>query len=102
MKITLKEKEIELKYTFRSLMIYEQITGATFQPKGITEIMFYFYSTILASAKDLELTFDEFIEWNDENPNLINDFSKWVNDIVTKNNFITSNNESKEEDPKKN
>ena len=44
MKVTIKNKEIELRYSFRSMMIYEKITGTSFNPKGVTEIMIYFYS----------------------------------------------------------
>lgn len=85
MKITITNKEINLRYSFRAMMIYEKITGTSFNPKGITEIMIYFYSTILASDKDIALTFEEFMNWVDENPSVFNEFSVWLTSTLTKN-----------------
>ena len=88
MKITLKNKEIELKYSFRSMMIYEKITGGSFNPKGITEILIYLYSSILASDKNIDLTFEEFMDWIDDNPQVITEFSTWLTSILTKNSVL--------------
>ncbi len=85
MVVKIKDKEIELRQTFRSLMIYEKIVGETFAGKGVTEMMIYFYSTVLASDKDLELSFDDFIEYVDENPNLLNEFTMWLQEIAKRN-----------------
>lgn len=103
MKITIKETTIELKYSFRAMMIYEKITGTTFNPKGITEIMIYFYSTVLASKKDIAVTFEEFMEWIDDNPTALNDFSQWLTSILSKNSVLNDNekSDSKEEDTSK-
>lgn len=100
--INIKNKEFELKYTFRSMMIYEKITGETFQPKGVTEVMVYLFSTIVASCKGIDLTFDEFIDYVDENPNIINDFNTWLLSIFEKNGYIGQKDENGEViDPKK-
>lgn len=88
MVIKVKDKEIKMKYSFRSMMIYEKIAGSSFAPKGITEILIYFYSTILASDKDSTLTFEEFMEWIDEHPKELNDFSTWLTETLTKNSVI--------------
>lgn len=94
MKITIKETTIELKYSFRAMMIYEKITGTSFNPKGITEIMIYFYSTVLASKKDVAITFEEFMEWIDEEPTALNDFSQWLTSILSKNTILNDNDKS--------
>ena len=88
MKVTIKNKEIELRYSFRSMMIYEKITGTSFNPKGVTEIMIYFYSSILASDKKIDLSFEEFMNWIDENPNALNDFTMWITSTLTKNSVL--------------
>ena len=82
MKITIKDREIELRYTVRSMMIYENIMGKTFSPDGLSEIIIYFYSTILASSKDTSISYDDFIDWFDQNPEALNDFSDWLNSNV--------------------
>ena len=103
MKITIDNKEIELKYSFRAMMIYEKITGASFNPKGMTEIMIYFYSTILASSRDIDLTFDSFVDWIDDNPKSLSDFSNWLTSMLSKNSVLNDGSEgANEESFKKN
>lgn len=81
MKINIKDKEIELKKTFRSYIIFESITDKIFAPKTMSDVATYFYSVVLASDRNLELTFDEFIDWLDENENALNDFEQWLTEI---------------------
>lgn len=81
MKIKIQDKEIELKKTFRSYVIYESITDKIFNPKTMSDIITYFYSVVLASDKDINLTFDEFIDWLDENEDALNDFEQWLTEI---------------------
>ena len=100
--INIKNKEVELKYTFRSMIIYEKITGESFQPKGVTEVLIYLFSTIVASSKGIDLTFEEFIDYADENPNIVNEFNEWLLSIFNKNEYIGQNDENGEViDPKK-
>lgn len=105
MKVTIKDKEIELKYTFRSLMIYEKIMGGTFNPKGLTEIMAYFYATIMASDKNCTISFDDFMDWVDENPAVVAEFSQWLVSVMQRNGYISNADnkevEDTEVDPKK-
>lgn len=77
MKVTYKEKEYELKYSFRALMLYENITQKSFQPKNVTDMITFFYSVLLASAKE-PIDFNEFIDWLDENIDQLNIFSAWL------------------------
>ena len=39
MKIKIQDKEIELKYSFRSMLIYEKITDRSFSPSGLYDIV---------------------------------------------------------------
>lgn len=80
MKININNIEVELKQTFRSHIIYEQIKGETFQPKGLTEIITFLYCVVMASAPTLEVDFEQFIEWLDSNPGAIGEFSQWMVD----------------------
>lgn len=83
MNVNIKNQEITLKSTFRSMVAYEQITHQMFNPKTFTDMMIYFYSVIISSkAKDSEeITFDDFLDWLDENPSLMTEFSIWVQNI---------------------
>lgn len=78
MEITIKNKTIKLKKTFRSLIAYESATGKAFNPKTVTESIMYFYCVIIASDMELELTYDEFMDWLDDNPTALQDFTQWL------------------------
>ena len=78
MRINIKDKEIELKYTFRAYIIYEQITDENFTPKGLKEIITLFYSFLMSSDRDNTITFDEFVDYLDENPTVLDEFSQWL------------------------
>ena len=83
-------------------MIYEKIVGESFQPNGVTEVIVCLYSTILASKKGIDLSFDDFVDWLDDNPNAINEFNEWLLSIMDKNGYINQRNENGEViDPKK-
>jgi len=90
MKITIKGKEVELKYSLRALIMYENIENKTFQPTSLQNLMTFFYSIVLASSKDYSLTFDEFLDFVDEdqNNNLLNEFAGWLNDITENQNKL--------------
>lgn len=99
MKVSINGIDVELKYTMRSLMIYEKKFGKTFQPEGLTEMLAYFYSTVLASDKNIMLTFDEFIDYLDKNQNLVTDFAEWLVKVTEVNQYVKNENEQPEENP---
>lgn len=86
MKITINNKEIELKNKLRSILIYEQIAGKTFNPSTMTDMILYFYSVVLANEPKLELDFMEFMDMLDEKPELFKDFNEWLVSINKVNN----------------
>ena len=89
MTLTIKDKEIELKYSFKAMMIFENIKGESFNPKTVSDIIIFFYSTILGSDRNLSLEFDDFISWLDDNPEKMTEFSNWLSSVVNKNKFIS-------------
>lgn len=91
MKITIKDKEIELKYTMRSMLMYENMTDKTFTPTTLTDIITYFYCVVISSSKDYSLSFDEFIDYLDENVDVVSEFSTWIVDIITNQNNLKKN-----------
>lgn len=78
MDITINEKTVTLKKSFRSVIAYEQAMGKSFNPQTLTETIMYFYCTVIASDQSVEITFDEFLEYLDENPTAIKDFTDWL------------------------
>lgn len=78
MTIEIKNNKVELKQTLKSMMIFEKITDKNFDIKTISDVIIYFYSCVVASKKDIDITFDEFIEWLDNNQNSFADFNDWL------------------------
>ena len=89
-----------MRYSMRSMMIYENIMQQNFNPKGLTEILTFFCCYVLASCKDLNLTFDEFIDWIDENPEAIVEFNEWLASTVNKNSYLRKKAEDGGDDSK--
>ena len=91
MKLTIKGKEIELKYTIRAIIIFEKIANKPFQTNSVTDIYLFLYSIILANDTTLNLTFDELINMCDDNPAIIRDFNQFLQDEYKKQTIFDNN-----------
>lgn len=78
MKITIKGNEVDIKGTVRAMMMYENITGESFQPKDTEKIVTYMYCCVVCTTKDYSLSFDEFLDIIDEDMTIVNDFIAWL------------------------
>lgn len=87
MKVNIKNKEIELCYTMRMHVIYENITGESVDftnMASLKQLTTIFLACILASAKkaklDFDITYDDYIDWLDDNGGyqLLNEFALWL------------------------
>lgn len=100
MTIKIREQEITLKYSMRALFQYENILGA-FNPKSLSDFATFFYCVVCSSNKDLDLTFDEFIdEVIDPNPQLLNQFAEWLSTTMQKSSFLSGAAQSQEKESK--
>lgn len=88
MKLTIKDKEIELKYSLRSMILFENVTGETFNPKTFTDILTFFYCVVISSSKDYTIKFEEFIDYVDSNIEILNEFSEWMETVVSVNDTL--------------
>lgn len=89
MKINLKynnkELELELHYSMRHLIIYEQMSGHGLdmsQMNTLTELINLFYANILATMQykrlNLDLTYEQFMDFiDDSGMKIVNEFSEW-------------------------
>lgn len=91
MKIKINEKEFELKYSIRAMIMYENMTEKSFAPESLTDIITFMYCVVVSSAKDYSIKFDEFIDYLDENPKIINDFGDWITENTNSNNNFSKN-----------
>ena len=101
MTISIRQKEIICKYSMRALFQYENITGQSFNPKTLQDFCTFFYCVVMSSNRDLDLTFDEFIdEVIDPQPELMNQFAEWLSNVMMKNNLLAGAAQSQEKESK--
>jgi hypothetical protein len=80
-------------------MVYENITNKSFEPKSISDIIYFFYSVAFTSAKGEALDFEKFIDWLDENPSAITEFNVWLTDTINANNYSSNKTKQKKDKP---
>lgn len=78
MEITINNKTIKLKKSFRSLIAYESATGKPFAPSTISDSIMYLYCVIISSDPSLEINYDNFMDWLDDNPTTLSEFTQWL------------------------
>ncbi len=78
MELTIRDKQYTIKYTLRALFIYEQITGKSFKMQTITDEYIFIYCLILANVPDIEMSFEDFINECDTNPELVISMQKFI------------------------
>lgn len=78
MQITINKKKVTLKYSIRALMLYENITGGSFAPKSITDVITFMYCIVVASSDDYTYKLETFINYLDEHPDTFTKFSEWL------------------------
>lgn len=91
--VKIKDKEINLKFSFRSLMIYENIMKKSFTPESTTDVLVFMFCVLISSDKGLEIEFNDFLDYVDENPYLIVEFSEWFTKEMTKADTISPDDE---------
>ena len=84
MEITIKEQTYKVKYSIRSLFIFEELTGKTFTLESLLDQYIFFYSMILANNPECTLTFDQFIDECDEDFTLVTSLQKYITEVFAK------------------
>ena len=93
--IEINGKNYKLKYTIRSLFIWEQITGKSFKIEKMLDNYLFFYSMILANNPDEILEWDDYINAMDEDPTLLKRMSDIIEEQQKKNNLFTNEEKDK-------
>lgn len=83
MTITIKERDIDVVFKFRTELLYEDAMEKSFTGNTIREWVTYFYCTIIANTEDGFIKWDEFMDWLDENTDTFYEFISWYNDVQT-------------------
>ena len=83
--IKINKYDYKIKYTIRSLFIFEQITGKSFKIETLLDNYIFFYSIILANNPDHLLDWDEFLDSLDSDPTLYEKINDLINTEQSKN-----------------
>lgn len=94
--IKIGDEEYKVKYSIRSLFIFEAITKKQFKIETLLDNYIFFYSMILASNPDKKtLDWDVFLDALDENPKLFQQMQEVVAEEQKKNDLIFVEEDSK-------
>lgn len=91
--ITINNKQYKVKYTIRSLFIFEQITGKPFNISTLFDNYLFFYCLILANNPDNVLEFEEYIDAVDSDKGLYQQLTKAVEEYQKQDNLLSGNDE---------
>jgi hypothetical protein len=83
-KIKIENNEYVVKQSFRSLMLFEEMTGknANQLTDNLTDLMTLFYCILQAGNKDIfKFSFDQFIDLIDNNQDTIQVFNDYLADL---------------------
>lgn len=82
-KISIKEKEYTLKQTFRTYLLFEELTGKQISDiKTMKDMIYLLYCTFKANNKEFEYSFDDFIDVIDENPEIFTKFNEFNTSLI--------------------
>ena len=91
MKFKIKNKNYEMKYGIRAMMMYENITNHSFAPTTMTDVVTFLYCIVITSTEDYSYTFDDFIDALDKHPEMLNEFTEWLNTVIAVQNNVKKN-----------
>ena len=60
--------ELKFRSTFKSIMLFEAITGKSFEIRNVSDQLLYVYCIIVACNPDYEQDFEGFLEVLDNDP----------------------------------
>lgn len=88
--VKINDKTVELKFSFKAEMLFEQINEKTFTATSTTEWVQYLFCIIIAQAGDGSIKYEDYLEWLDKNPGELFDFMEWYTKTMTEINNMRS------------
>ena len=79
-------KNYELKYSLRSMFIWEEITGKSFEINTLFDTYIFAYSCLLANPENPQIEFNEFIDACDKDSSIIEEFNQYIENEMKKRN----------------
>lgn len=83
MKLTIHNKEVEFKWSFKIDLIFEQIQNHSFKGENETDWLVHMYSAYLCCSNDFETDLETFISYLDEDPANFFAYIAWYSKLMT-------------------
>lgn len=83
-------KTYTLKYGLRAMFAMEEMTGKPFEIKTLLDTYCLCYSCIIANQDNPNLDFNDFIDYADEHPEIINEFNDYLNNEMKKREILSA------------
>lgn len=77
-------KSYELKYSLRSMFAWEEMTGKPFDIKTLLDTYCFCYACIIANEGNPSLEFNEFLDWCETHPEVMDEFHKFMDSELKK------------------
>ena len=77
-------KNYEFKYSLRSMFVFEEITGKSFEVNTLLDTYILAYACIISNTENPSLEFNDFINYCDEHPEVIEEFNKFMTDELNR------------------
>lgn len=77
-------KNYEFKYSLRSMFVWEEITGKSFDVKTLLDTYILAYACIISNPDNPSLEFNDFINYADEHLEVIEEFNKFMSDELNR------------------
>lgn len=101
MTITIKGNEYNVKYTIRSMFIFEKITKKQFKIDSLMDWYILYYCIILANNMDTTLTFDEFIDACDDDTSIVTKMQSYLSKVFEQRAMFANDKDDTDIDVKK-
>lgn len=71
-------KEYTFKYSLRSMFVFEEISGKPFSVDTLLDTYVFCYACIISNPDNPQLEFNDFINWCDEHPDVMDEFNEFM------------------------
>ena len=73
-------KNYNLTYGLRPMFVWEEMTGKPFEIKTLLDTYIFCYACLISNKDNPSLDFNEFIDYCDGHPEVIQEFSEFMTD----------------------
>lgn len=78
------DKEFEPKYGLRAMFVFEEITDKAFEIKTLLDTYIFCYSCLVCNQDNPSLEFNEFIDYCEDHPEVMEWFNVWMTEEMRK------------------